>query len=192
VVRLNSKDFPSLVAHARRVLVAARPTIAHVLRILDALNDDEIRELGKDQPDEGRREAILRRLAKDLGEHPQIIDNVLRHRLRLDLQDNSDAYVAAEQNYRKSGVADSEIEQSLYCFNHRNPHAVSFVFHCMVTTWAPGNNDLTTLIIEDDAYATVCKGYLVAKGLVFPDSVELLETSMQQGWPHWQSLWRYF
>jgi hypothetical protein len=186
----RSERLGRLAVQAKGLLHLAKPVTAHLLRVLDALTPEDIEELGKWELDKPKTETIVDRLTAELAEHRQVVLEVLGRCLRLDVWGaNPKRYASLEQTYRQSGAKDSIIEKQL----GRPPKVYPFVSHFVVGLWTPGHeNGLTSLIIEDDRWGAICEGYLVAKGLAFPTTLDLMECAIRQQWSKWDVLWTWF
>lgn len=58
--------------------------------------------------------------------------------------------------------------------------------------WQAKHRALDHLIIEDNAAARACIGYLVYQKRVFDDVVQLLAASRSENWTNWPALWAHF
>jgi hypothetical protein len=159
------------------------------LRVLDALTENDIDELGKWELDKPRCEGIVDRLTARLSAPRQVVRETLSRCLRFDVWGGDLArYESLEREYRQSGEHDADIETTL----GRPPKVFPFVHHYVIEQWLPDQGHYSGLIIEDNRWWAICNGYLVAKGRAFPTTLVLLETTVKQEWPKWQSLWKWF
>jgi hypothetical protein len=188
--RSRSDRLESLVAQARRLIELARPTTAYLLRILDRLTADDIDELGKWNLDKPKSEAIVDRLTAELGEHRQVVREVLSRCLQFDAWgDYSDRNAALRQRFLESGEDSTTIDRLL----GKPPTVYPYLEHFIIGAWHPEREECGRgLVIEDDRRAAICEGYLVAKGMAFQTDLDLLETSARQEWRKWRLFWKWF
>jgi hypothetical protein len=168
----------------------AQPTAAYLLNVLDALTPQNIEELSLWQLRNEHAEGIANRITTDLGEHRNLVRNVLSDFLRLDLWgDHECCYPELQEQYAQSGVQDAEIEKTL----GRPPKTYSFLLHGCIGQWKPTTKRYgITMIIEDDSWCGICSGFLIAKRRAFSTKVALLESSMREEWRGWRELWKWF
>lgn len=177
------------VVQARQIRALAYPTTAFLLRVLDDLTPPDIEELSLWQLRNERTESIVDRLTASLGEPRQAVRNVLSDCLRLDLWGDYDyQYPVLRECLIKSGELNAKIERTLGC----PPNTYSFLIHGCIDQWRPEVEDYSILMIEDDRWFAICKGFLSAKGRAFATKLDVLEASIRENWRGWQSLWRWF
>lgn len=186
----RSYRLAALVAQAKNLLELARPTTACILCVLEALTGNDIDELGKWELDKRKSEAIVDRLTAELGENRQVVWEVLSRCLQLDVWgDYSDRNAAVRQRFLESGEDETRIDSLL----GKPPTIYPYLDHFVIGTWQPGEQARRTgFIIEDDRWAAICEGYLVAKGMAFLTDLDLMETSAREEWSNWRSFWKWF
>ncbi len=185
----RSDRLTTLAAQARTLIEFAHPTTACLPRVLCTLTTDDIEELGKWELDKQKSEAIVDRLTAQLGEYRQVVRQVLSRCLQFDVWgDYSGRNAALIQRFRESGEEEGKIERLL----GRPPQVYPYLAHFVIGVWRPELEECSEVIIEDDRWAEICEGYLVAKGMAFPTTLSLLEAAGQQRWHKWRSLWKWF
>lgn len=180
-------DLHDIVAKTRRLRELAKPTRAIILEILAELSDEALNRVWNDRLVADQDVSVL---AVDLGIEARIIHQVLGKFIRLELVDYASCYLAYKEFYLSKDYSEGKIIASLrgQC---RKP-MVHCVLHQSLYQWTYEDEAFVDLIIEDDDIGVTCKGYLVAKGLAFGNSVDLLANSYEQSWPNWRCLWKYF
>src|SRR5262245_14273409 len=79
-----------------------------LLRVLGALTDEEIEELGARHLNKNRHGRLLERLSGDLGMQPAIVWHALAEAMAWDLEDYRPLYASAKRSYDESGWSDEE------------------------------------------------------------------------------------
>lgn len=180
-----------LVAESR-ALLSTSPVSCRLLRLLDALSDQETKELGTRHLNKDRHSPILERLSQTLEIDSRIVWSILAHSMAWDLEDYAPRYAAARQAYEAASLSDVDIRQLF------RPNTVSFMYHSQLGSWSATDEvravgmGLVYLLDHDGRRIAICEGYLVAASRAFPTTIALLRASMEQDWRGWQSLWQHY
>jgi hypothetical protein len=183
-----------LVRLANQLARDAQPARARRLEYLRRLSPDELQRM-RPVP---RIDDQIRRLAHEVGDPPELVQDDLAEFFRLDLQNYSQGYARALRFYQTSGSLARETVEFL---GEMFPAPeILYLEHRVLCSWDPHTLEASDGIIiegtdygeEDDRFCEAINGYLVSRWMAFRSEVELLAASFYDRWPSWEQLWDRF
>jgi hypothetical protein len=185
-----------LVRLAERLARDARPARA---RRLEYLRLAPFADLWRMPPVPPPHDQVIRQVAEQVGDPPELVRHDLAEFFRLDLRDYTEEYAAARRYYeahpRRGREAVGFIDRMFPA-----PELL-FVLHGVLCSWHPEKLEASDGIIiegvdydvEDDLFCRAVDGYLVSRGLAYGSEVEVLAASFYDNWPCWDEFWdRYY
>jgi hypothetical protein len=179
-----------LTALAASIRDSALPTRAALLDILCLLSVTDLRRWKEN----GEDELTIRRVAKQVGQVPEFVRNVVTPFLWNDLRDYSAEYGRLRSCFEKCGSIRQEVIG--WCEQDVSRTPVNFLLHAVRHEWNADWPELSLVLhgcgAEDNSFGDACDGYLVVTGMAFSSSVELLATSHRCEWRGWQTMWQTY
>jgi hypothetical protein len=180
-----------LIALAATVREVAFPNRAALLDILSFMSVEDLWHWKKSGEAD---ELTIRRVADQVGRVPESIQNVVTRFLRNDLQDYSAEQERLKSCFENCGAMEAEAIPWMQQDLGKTP--LHFLFHALPHIWDADEQDFSLILrgdgVADNTFADACDGYLVASGMAFSSSIELLAASHRGRWLGWQTLWQLY